>query len=371
MITGSHRKTNVFVDLQAIDANLKQELARLKPGQSLFAVVKADAYGHGLLPVAQQAKKSGATGFCVAVIDEGLALRQAGFHEDILILGVNPASEALCLAQNDLAVAVGSMDFLKEAVVLLKEAALRLKVHLALDTGMGRIGFCEKDQLKEAVTFLAENQKQFEFEGIFTHFASADSPDERYYQQQVAKFKDLMQVVPEKPRYVHTANSAAALWHDAKLGNMVRFGIAMYGLNPDANAQVPPFELKPALSLESELVFVKKVKAQSAIGYGSTYVAKEDEWIGTVPVGYADGWLRRMQGFKLLVEGEWCEIVGRVCMDQIMIRLPQKYPVGTKVTLIGQNHGKQITAQDVAAYAKTIHYEIVCDLGVRIPRIYK
>lgn len=369
MITGNHRNTQVIVDLNAITANLKAELARLKPNQSLFAVVKADAYGHGLIPVAKQAVLAGVNGFCVALIDEALALRAAQITQDILILGVNPANQAVCIAQNDLAVAVSSLTFLKEAQPLLKQANACLKVHLALDTGMGRIGFTDQTSLKHALDFMKKYADEFDFEGIFTHFASADAIDEQYYHYQVKKFKELMNVVETKPKYVHVANSAAAIWHDEDLGNMIRYGIAMYGLTPNPAKQTP--KLQPALSLESELIHVKKVPAGSAIGYGSTYIAKEDEWIGTIPIGYADGWLRRMQGFYVLVAGEKCEIVGRVCMDQIMIRLPQAHPLGTKVTLIGQNQDQTITVQDVAEYAQTINYEIVCNLAQRLVRKYK
>jgi alanine racemase len=153
---------------------------------------------------------------------------------------------------------------------------------------------------------------------------------------------------------------------------MIRYGVGIYGLNPSGTAiDELPYELEPAMSIESELVFVKQVEAGSAIGYGATYHAEADEWIGTVPIGYADGWLRRMQGFHCLVDGQYCEVVGRVCMDQLMIRLPREYPDGTTVTLIGTNQGKTITLQDAADHAGTIHYELACDLAERLPRVYQ
>lgn len=371
MVVGLHRNAQVKVDLGAIKHNISAELKRMGKEQELFAVVKANAYGHGIIPVAKAAKEAGATGFCVALIDEGIALRQADLAGTILILGVTPAKDAVLMAENELSTAVGDLEFLQTSAPLLAQAGKKLKVHLALDTGMGRIGFRKQATLKQALDFLAKHPKEFEFEGIFTHFATADAKDESHYQKQLAKFNELMAVVSHKPRYVHVANSAAAMWHDDCGGNVIRYGITMYGLNPSGDELTLPTTIKPALSFESELVFVKQLVPGDTVGYGKTYTAKTTEWVGTVPVGYADGWLRRMQGYHVLIAGELCEIIGRVCMDQFMVRLPRKLPLGTKVTLIGQDGTKQVTAQMAAQYAKTINYEIVCNLSERLPRYYE
>jgi alanine racemase len=369
MVVGWHRPTQAVIDLKAIKQNIAIEKQQLEPNQKLLAVVKANAYGHGAIQVAYAARAAGADGFCVAVIDEGLELRRAGLSEPILILGVNSFNQAAVMAANNLATAVDSLDFLKRAATRLTEKQ-RLSVHLALDTGMGRIGFKDPQKLKAAVDFLHENADKFDFAGIFTHFATADSTETDYYQFQLANFKRLAAVVNPLPRYIHVANSAAALWHKDCGGNAVRFGISMYGLNPSGTELALPLKFKPALSLVSKLVSVRKISAGQSVGYGKTYSAREDEWIGTVPIGYADGWPRRMQGFHVLVNGLFCQIVGRVCMDQIMIRLPQELPVGTKVTLIGKDGVKKITAQAVAGYAQTIHYEILCGLSERVDRKY-
>ncbi|KRM17902.1 alanine racemase [Ligilactobacillus hayakitensis DSM 18933 = JCM 14209] len=370
MVVGYHRNTRAIIDLDAIKANIIAQKKRLKNNQEIFAVVKANAYGHGIVPVAQAAKKAGAKGFCVAIIDEGLALRNAGIKDPILILGVNPVQEVRVMAENDLAVAVDSLEFLQAAKEILVLNHLKLKVHLALDTGMGRIGFFNPKSLKAAAEFLTANQDYFDFEGMFTHFSTADSSDNSYFEKQVKKFDDLLKVVTPKPKYVHQANSATALWHEPFKGNLVRMGISMYGLNPAGTTLTSTMPLKPAFSLESEIVSVKQIEPGTSIGYGKTYTSQETEYIGTVPMGYADGWSRKMQGFKVLVNGQYCEIVGRVCMDQFMIRLPKKYAVGTKVTLIGEDNGKKITVDDVADYAQTINYEIVCGISSRVPRIY-
>lgn len=369
MVVGWHRPTQAVVDLKAIKQNITTEKQELQPGQKLFAVVKADAYGHGAIQVAYAAQAAGADGFCVAIIDEGLELRRAGLSGPILILGVTSPDQATVMAVNKLATAVDSLEFLQQAASQLPEGQ-RLSVHLALDTGMSRIGFKDPQKLKAAVDFLHKNEDKFDFAGIFTHFATADSAKTDYYQFQLANFKRLAAVVDPLPRYVHVANSAAALWHKDCGGNAVRFGISMYGLNPSGTELSLPFKFKPALSLVSELASVRKISAGQSVGYGKTYTAQRDEWIGTVPIGYADGWLRRMQGFHVLVNGQFCQMVGRVCMDQIMIRLPQELLVGTKVTLIGKDGTKEITAQAVADYAQTIHYEILCCLSDRVVRKY-
>lgn len=179
------------------------------------------------------------------------------------------------------------------------------------------------------------------WEGLFTHFSTADEKDTGYFQKQEQRFKEVLAVLDELPRYVHTSNSATAFWHPEHAGNMIRFGIGLYGLNPSGHELTEVYPLKPALSLVSELIQVKELPAGEGIGYGNTYTTTENEWIGTVPIGYADGWLRHLTGFSVLVEGEACEIVGRICMDQCMIRLPNQVAVGTTVTLIGHDHGKR------------------------------
>lgn len=371
MVTAGLRPSRVLIDETAIATNVQHALGQLPDETALFAVVKADAYGHGLLRVARVALAAGASGFCVAVLDEALALRRAHFTAPILVLGIIEPAYAAIAAANDIAVPVGDLAWLEAAApVLASEMALpALKIHLAVDSGMGRIGFRDGTALRGAAGYLREHKDLFVAEGLFTHFATADDPDETYFKEQVAKFNDCLQAMPERPRYVHVANSATSLWHQACHGNLIRYGVAMYGLNPSGRA-IPqtPYPLTPALSLVSGLSFVKQIHRGDAVSYGATYRAAGDEWIGTVPLGYADGWLRRLQGFHVLVDGQKCEIVGRICMDQLMIRLPRAYPTGTKVTLVGRDGDATITLQDVADYSQTIHYEIACGLTERLAR---
>lgn len=371
MVESLHRPTRIIVHNDAIRQNIKQEIDRMPAGRELFAVVKANGYGHGAVATAKAALTGGAHGFCVATVDEGIELREAGFTEPILILGVVDVVDLPLVAELQLAFPVASQQWLQKARAYLSEVqvATPLLVHLKVDSGMGRIGFRSSEAVLAALTEINE-EPQMVFEGIFTHFATADEVDTGYYDEQNRRFNKILQQLPCQPRYVHVSNSATALWHDQPVGNMIRFGVAMYGLNPSGHTLPEAYPLRPALELVSRLVQVKHLAAGEGIGYGETYITETDEWIGTVPIGYADGWIRKMQGFKVLVEGQFCEIVGRVCMDQIMIRLPKEFSEGTTVTLIGKNGSQEITLQDVADQQETIHYEVACLLSGRIPREY-
>ncbi|WP_363473706.1 alanine racemase [Companilactobacillus musae] len=369
MLPSIHRPAYVEVYLAKLKKNLQNELNSVPEGTKVFAVVKANAYGHGLVRVAKSEIEYGASGLCVATLDEALEIRNSGVDAPILVLGIIPVEYAKVAARANISVTVGSLNWLKVALEL---RVTNLKVHIGIDSGMGRIGFQEKADLIEACEFLNDHKDAFVPEGLFTHFATADSPDENYFEKQVQRFKEMSSDLPTKFTYVHCANSATALWHKDLAINMVRYGIALYGLNPSqTDITELPYDLEPALSLYSELVFVKKVKAGTSIGYGATYTSDKDEWIGTVPIGYADGWLRRMQGSDVLIDGQRCQIVGRICMDQFMVRLPKEMPTGTKVTILGKDGDEEITTTDAAKYAGTINYEILCSLSERLPRVYK
>lgn len=372
MAVGWHRPTKLVIDTQAITENVCNEVKRMPEGTELFAVVKANGYGHGAVKTADAAKKGGATGFCVAILDEAIELRQAGITEPILILSVVDISYIDLLLEYDLSVTVTTQEWLEQAISHLThiETQAPLKIHIKVDTGMGRIGFMNAQTTKQAVA-LAQSTTCLLWEGLFTHFSTADEVDISYFTKQEQRFQDILSELKQLPKYIHVSNSATALWHPDNVGNMIRFGIAMYGLNPSGNTLSEPYPLKPALSLVSSLIQVKELPEGEGIGYGNTYTTSSDEWIGTVPIGYADGWLRHLQGFSVLVNGIKCEIVGRVCMDQCMIRLPKKVAVGTRVTLIGDDNGETITMQMVAEKLETIHYEVACTFSERMPREYK
>lgn len=372
MVTGNYRNTAVIIDKKAIRSNILQEKERLTDNELIYAVVKADAYGHGAVEIAKTAKESGVYGFCVALLDEGIELREAGINEPILVLGLIDPNYIDVAAEYQLTVTVGRLDWIQKAETKLWENGNYepVRVHIALDTGMGRIGFRTKEEVKECEKQL-HNSRFLELEGVFTHFATADSIDDTLFLKQQERFNELIKSFDKEPKIVHTANSATTLFHPNNSSKLIRFGIAMYGLNPSGNLMEPPYPLKPALNLISELVHVKKVNQGDYISYGATYQAEHDEWIGTVPIGYADGWSRELQGQEVLVEGFRCEIVGRICMDQFMIRLPEEFSVGTKVVLIGKSKNEEITVQEIADKLNTIHYEVLCRISQRVKRIYR
>lgn len=367
MKTSPHRPTKAIISLEAIAHNIQQVTSRL-PEQTLrMAVVKANAYGHGAVAVSHYIQGI-VDAFGVSNIDEALELRESGITKDILVLGVT-AYAAVSLAQeHNICLTVASLDWVKELLNLGQNLA-GLRVHLKVDSGMGRIGFRSLDQIQEAQQAL--RAQGVEVEGIFTHFATADEVDTSYFVEQEQRFAKLLEELEDVPPVVHASNSATSIWHPETVLNMVRLGNIIYGMNPSGRALELPFAIKAALSLESELVHVKKIASLQGVGYGKTYVSQEEEYIGTLPLGYADGWTRDMQDFEVLVDGVFCPIVGRVSMDQLTIRLPKAYPLGTKVTLIGSNGQERIDVTQVADYRGTINYEVVCLLSDRIPRVYR
>lgn len=370
-VTAVHRPTKAIISRKAIRHNIENEIKRLKPGVELWAVVKADAYGHGMIEVATEAKKAGATGFCVAYLDEALALREAGFEEMILVLGVlEPVEEVVLAAKNNISLVAASLSWLERAKPLLEAQNESLKIHIAIDSGMGRIGLTETAEMQDVKAFLADNTTTFKQEGLFTHFATADEVDERYFHKQQDRFLEAQAIFGKDFPYIHTANTATSLWHDAWDSNAIRFGVGIYGMNPSGTAIPSPYPLEPAMSIETELIFVKELPQGESISYGATYTTSESEWIGTLPIGYADGWIRRYTGFDVLIDGKKAPIVGRICMDQLMIHLPKEYPVGTKVVLIGRSGDLENTFEMAAEHIGTINYELTCILGERLPREY-
>ena len=370
MAIGKHRPTTITLDGRALIHNIEVARKQFSADTNLFAVVKANAYGHGIKEIATLAKKAKVDGYAVAILDEALELRDFGFSsETILVLGITPVNQILIAAKYGISLTIGEIEWLEMAEqILAKHDVPPLKVHIAVDTGMGRIGARNTEQLLTMIDFINKRQQIFEFEGMFTHFATADDADTEYFKIQLANWQAAIAAVKELPKFVHAANSATTMWHNNEVyTNVIRLGAGMYGFNPSGKV-LPDKTLQPVLSLETEIVFVKAVPIDTSVSYGATYTTKETEWIATLPIGYADGYLRRMQGYNVLVNGECAEIIGRVTMDQMMIKLPRKYPVGTKVTLIGGDQNAYLGAADLAEYAQTIPYEIVTNLSPRIRR---
>ncbi|AHI55384.1 alanine racemase [Listeria ivanovii] len=366
MVTGWHRPTWIEIDCAAIRENIQNEQKRLPKNVAVWAVVKANAYGHGIIEVAKTAKEAGVKGFCVAILDEALALREAGFRDDfILVLGATRKEDANLAARKNISLTIYREDWLEGV-----NPEVPLKVHLKIDSGMGRLGIRGAQEAAQIEAKIAEN-KNLILEGVYTHFATADQLETSYFDQQLVRFHTILRALNERPTFVHTANSAASLLQSQVDFDAIRFGISMYGLTPSIEIKASlPFKLKPALALYTEMVHVKELAPGDSVSYGATYTATEKEWVATLPIGYADGLIRHYSGFHVLVNGEKVPIVGRVCMDQTIIKLPHEFQTGSKVTIIGTDQENTVTVDDAAEYLDTINYEVTCMLTERIPRKY-
>ncbi|RNF38569.1 alanine racemase [Planococcus salinus] len=362
-----YRPTKAVIDLTAIEKNLMEFQKRAGQAE-VIAVVKADAYGHGVLEVVKKAVSNGVKLLAVATPDEALYLRRNNVKEDVLVMGAVPGRFLPIAQQENITVTAISLEWLSMAAEAMDSNLPDLRVHLKVDTGMRRVGVQVKEA-EQALSFLREHS--FSLDGIFTHFATADEESGELFQNQINQMKSIIDFLDDPSVMVHVSNSAAAIMHPGLSYDAVRVGISLYGIAPSPYVRGKmPFKLQPALSLETEIIHVKKVQAGDTLSYGATYRCEQDEWIATLPIGYADGLLRGLQGQEVLVQGQRVPIVGRICMDQCMIRLTGKMPVGEKVQLIGRQQDEHILIDEWAEKLGTIPYEIPCILTKRIPRIY-
>lgn len=367
-----YRDTWVEVDLGAIGNNIRQMKRKLSDDCQVMAVVKADGYGHGSVQVAIKALEAGATFIAVALLEEALVLRDAGIEAPILVLNWIPPEAATVAAENNVTVTFFQKEWLQQ--VCEYNLPKKLMVHMKWDTGMGRVGIRTKSELRGLVYELNKNS-DIHLTGLYTHFATADEADLAYYDEQNKRFGDLLHLFEQlwkEPVDIHTGNSAASIRFPKEMYQYVRFGISMYGLYPSSEVKSEhSIDLKQAFSLHSRLVHVKQIAEGESVGYGAEFKAEKKEWIGTIPIGYGDGWPRKLQGADVLINGKRFPIVGRICMDQTMIQLDKAYPIGTKVTLIGRQEDDFIEADEIAHHLDTINYEVVCMINDRVPRFYK
>jgi len=359
------------VDLDAIEHNVRTLRTAVEPA-ALWAVVKADGYGHGAAPVTRAALRAGAAGVCVALVQEGVALRAAGIDAPILVLSEQPPAELAAAVSADLVSTV----YRPEQVALLAAAAdaagVVHRVHLKVDTGMHRVG-CDPDT---AVTMAAAVRvcPSLVLDGVFTHLALADEPGDPFTAVQLARFDAVLAALADHdllPPVVHAANSAGGLAHPSARHHLVRAGIAIYGISPGAGVDHLTGELRPALSLRARVTMVRRVAAGEGISYGLRHRVVADTTIATVPIGYADGVPRRLSavGGQVLVGGRRRPIVGVVTMDQLMVDMgDDPVEVGDEVVLIGRQGDESIRAAEWAGLLGTIGYEIVCAISARIAR---
>lgn len=366
---GYYRDTWAEVDLDCIAENVGNMKRLLEKDVEMMAVVKANGYGHGDVQVALKALESGASSLAVAFMDEAINLRKKGITAPILVLGATRPEDVNLAVKNDLILTIFHEEWIHTAKGFIKDNT-SIRVHIKLDTGMGRIGVRDIGELRKLENLINQDDKMI-LDGVFTHFATADEGDLSYFNEQLRRFEEMLSALSNKPRMVHASNSAASLKRLPASFNAIRFGISMYGLTPSQEMKEElPFTLREAFSLRTKLIHVKKVSAGDRISYGGTYEAKGEEWIGTLPIGYADGWIRRLQGQEVLLDGIRVPIVGRICMDQCMIKLPCRKEVGTIVTLIGGDGKEYIPIDEIADRLETINYEIPCMISNRVPRVY-
>ena len=364
------RPTQLRVNLDAL-LNNYNKLNSLNNEKIGLAVVKADSYGLGSKVIAEHLYQNGVRHFATATLEEALELKDVIKDSMVLVLGVINSQNVKYAVENNVSLTCPSKEWLEESLVHLQQIEGKLKIHVKLDTGMGRIGTSDLEELKEIDNLL--DSEKIDFEGIFSHYSNADGEDDNYDNYQTENFERSLKIFTHKPKYTHIENSAGTVKYSNRDDqyNLTRIGIAMYGCYPSGNIEkLDKVQLEPVASLVSKVTHVKKIQAGQKLGYGVSYEAKQDEYIATVPIGYADGLLRRAQGFKIRVGSEECEIVGRVCMDQLMVRCSKNVKVGDDVLFFGEYSGQKVSVDEFAEYQNTISYEIFCCINKRVPRVY-
>jgi alanine racemase len=346
------------------------------PDTAMMAVVKANAYGHGALQIAGHAVKAGAGWLGVAIPEEGMELRNNGISAPVLVLGGADREQCRISVIYNLTQAVPSLETAHLLNGCAAEYGRKARVHVKLDTGMGRIGFHRIEELEALVKEL-HSMKNIVLDGAFTHFAAADETDPAYTEEQIKRLDKMLNIIRESGihlKWIHASNTAGVFQFPRANYNMVRCGIGLYGYYPShdvmKNATV---SLLPVMQWETEVVHIKDVDANSCISYGRTYSASTSRRVATLPVGYADGYNRLLSNRgSVLIHGKRAPVIGRVCMDQIMIdvtNIPEAN-IGSKVVLLGEQGKEKITADELADLCGTISYEILTSISERVPRIY-
>jgi len=369
------RPTRTVINLSNLDHNITELKKLLNPHTDFMAVVKADAYGHGAKEVALQAIESGAACLGVAATEEGAELRDAGITCPIIVLGGIEICEVKSVVQYDLAQCVFSIDVLN----CLNQEAIKMgkcmNIHLKLDTGMRRIGIASIDVLETFVTEVKQ-KSNIRLEGIFTHFATADEADKTFMYEQLNRFIEMLNIIYKhnlKPKWIHAANSAAILDCSDTHFNLVRAGISMYGYYPSASVNKTKAALLPVMQWETKVLCIKDINEGDSISYGRTFYAPNPMKIATLPIGYADGYKRTLSNKShVLIAGKEAPVVGRICMDQMMVditHIPKVKP-GDTVTLLGLQQNTSIDADYLATLSDTISYEILTSISSRVRRVY-
>ncbi len=368
------RPTKAEIYLDNIAYNVKQ-LKKISNSKHFMAVVKADGYGHGAVQVAKTALANGADHLGVALIDEAIELRNSGIKAPILVLGYTSPKDGESLVEYDIAQTVYSFEQAKGFSIKAQKSKNVIKIHLKIDTGMNRLGFQINDEELTNIKRLF-NLKGIKVIGAYTHFADADDRNSNFTNLQYDSFINFVDKIEKECKIKllkHCANSAAIIDYPFTHLDMVRAGIGIYGLYPNLIMQ-DKVSLKPAMGLKTKVAHLKKISAGQTISYGRTYSTNDERNIATLPVGYADGYNRLLSNKgKVIIKDGYAPIVGRVCMDQLMVDVTniENVRVDDEVILFGNNqNGKEISVDVIAELLGTINYEIVCMIGKRVPRVY-
>ncbi|GED71418.1 alanine racemase 2 [Brevibacillus reuszeri] len=370
------RDTWVEVNLDAIRANVETFRSHIPASTSIIAVVKADGYGHGSVRVGEEALASGAESLAVAMLDEAIVLREAGIEAPILVLGFTPVESVELASRMNVELTAYNSDWIIQANTLLQQANLKpIGLQIKVDTGMGRLGVRTQEELLQVVSALEQSPKLV-WSGVFTHFACADEKNTTHVRRQHETFQSLLQSLRDagkKLPKIHCCNTAAAIAFPEWGYDSIRLGIGLYGLYPSPYMKErKDVSLVPALTLKTRIAHVKTATEPMTISYGATYCAQPGEQVATLPIGYADGFSRLLSNRgDVLYNGSRAPIIGKVCMDQFMVRLEQGTgQVGDEVVLYGKQGDEEISLDEVAAQIGTINYEVPCMLNYRIPRVY-
>ena len=364
----THRDAWVEVNLDCIEHNILEFKKYLKPDTKLFAVVKADAYGHGAVMIAPVLLASGVDFLGVSSIDEGLQLREAEINAPILVLGAVPVWSFDRAAKNNISISVFSQEHIQACKQTYDKLKIKPKVHVKIDTGMNRIGVRPENAVKKKKKI--QNCDFIELEGIFTHFATAEV--EEYAYTQYKKFKNVIDAVDTKGLLVHCNNTAATLCYKDFDNSMVRVGIGIYGLQPDLTEGTQKPDLHPAMSLKGRITNIHTAQKDEGVSYCHTFETTKETKIATIPIGYADGVPRGLSN-KIygIINGKKVKQIGNITMDQMMFDITDcDAREGDIITLIGKDGDENIAIDEWAKILNTIHYELTCALRVRLPRVY-
>ncbi|MCA1558256.1 MAG: alanine racemase [Acidobacteria bacterium] len=372
----AQRPTWAEINLQSLAENFQALRQRIDSKVKIMAVVKADAYGHGASECARRLEREGADWFGVALPEEGIGLREYGITRPVLCLGGFWAGQEQACLQHDLVPVVYRADMIEALDRAARDAGRVVNAHLKIDTGMGRLGV-RYDGLAEFVDVIRD-YRNVRIDGLMTHFASADDPQQDCYtQEQLTRFRAAVDALRERglqPTYEDCANSAATAANPSSWGNMVRPGGVLYGLWRDILPPLKePLELRPVMSLHTRIMLLKWVKRGETLGYGCTFEASRDTLVATLPIGYNDGYVRALSNRgRVIVRGRYAAAVGRISMDMAIVDVTDVPGVrlNDRVTLLGEEDGLTIPAEDIARTAGTLSYEITCGISQRVPRFY-